>query len=182
MPSVLRKQMNPKAPYRIKHRFRLSMIFRMIANAYQYMHKIERERNQLFNVVIKLRFDLIFLNPFIIRLDFCCAGSEIKPPYTIVVPKNFTSGSSHLSPKQIKTRPCDSQGSLRPTWVQDHMAYGTSLAMALYANGTDQYMRLHAASFFSPSLHNAEVILANVLKTYSISVKCDPAIKYTILR
>ena len=159
-----------------KQRKRLSLMFAMVAEAYRAVRAYERLQKRRFDFILKARFDLKLMNDFILKPDFF-----IDPPtkfLPIVVPLEMAAGPSHFSPKQLSTRPCDLIGSQRPTWVQDHVAYGGSRAMEFYCNGTAK------AVFAGPQKRQTrpEIILARALKVRRIQVKCDSSIRYTILR
>ena len=155
-----------------RHKFRVSMMFKLIACAFSMVRTFERRMRQPFSVVLKLRFDLKLLTPFRLRVHPAADG------HRLIVPHHMDSGPSRLAPSQIRTRPCDALGRQRPTWLQDHLAYGNSASMALYANGTDLFAELHALKIYG----NAVVILASFMAAMNVSVFCDPSLRYTILR
>mmetsp|Transcript_23184 Transcript_23184/g.30003 ORF Transcript_23184/g.30003 Transcript_23184/m.30003 type:complete len:271 (-) Transcript_23184:109-921(-) len=170
-----------------KQRRRLSMMFRMVSETYAMARQFERKVKQRFDVVVKLRFDLKLLNSFLIRSErLIRPESKLlekrkgfkTPPWPLVVPVQMAFGPSHLSPKQIRTRPCDEFGIKRPHWVQDHIAYGMSKAMEFYTNGTAR----HVIAGPQKREVRPELILAHALKERNIQVKCDPTILYTIWR
>lgn len=156
-------RLTPNASYLNQHRFRIAMMFRMIAEAHSMIP-------QGFDIILKMRFDLKIFVPFIIR-------PELVEDLSIVVPEHMQRGPSGLSPGQIRTRPCNFQGSKTPEWVQDHIAYGAPRAMRYFCNGTDTFMRSGAGGLASP-----EVVLATYMNMRHVNVKCDPSIKYTIIR
>ncbi|KAJ8607754.1 hypothetical protein CTAYLR_008600 [Chrysophaeum taylorii] len=168
LPPSIRLKAN--STYTQQHRLRVSMMFRMVAEAFEMVVEHERRANRSFALVVKLRFDLKILRPFV--LDARHRGA------IIVVPRRMDRGPSGLSPAQIRTRPCDVNGTEQPKWMQDHIAYGPSRVMALYCNGTDLYVR-HSGTRGSTT---PEHILATWMRRHRIQVLCDPTIRYTILR
>lgn len=168
LPSRLR---SPKDNPRDRQRSRISAMFRMIAVAHDMVRTHERSVKRRFDVVIKFRFDLKILDDFVLRPD-------LVTDQAVVVPERMDHGPSHFSPNQLRTRPCDIHGHKRPTWVQDHVAYGSSRAMELFCNGTAR----HVAAGPRKRQTQPEFVLATSLLKRKLAVKCDPSIHYTILR
>lgn len=160
-----------------KQRSRISMMFTMVSEAFSMVRQTERSWKRRFDIVIKARFDLQLLADFILTTAKVAADPQ-KTDLPVVVPLEMALGPSHLSPKQIRTRPCNDQGTQRPHWVQDHIAWSTSRAMEFYCNGT---ARAVLAGTQKRQVR-PELILATALKNRRIIVKCDPSIRYTILR
>lgn len=151
-------------------RFRISVMFRMIASTYDLVRAHEKRNKERFGIVLRLRFDLDLLDVFLLR--------PLPDPKMVVVPKQMAKGPSHFVPTQLRTRPCDSEGKARPTWVQDHVAYASSRAMETFSNGTAR----HVIAGPRKRQTQPEVILASSLKAKRLKVACDASIVYTILR
>mmetsp|Transcript_15847 Transcript_15847/g.51720 ORF Transcript_15847/g.51720 Transcript_15847/m.51720 type:complete len:303 (-) Transcript_15847:56-964(-) len=164
-----------------KQRKRLSLMFTMVAEAFGMVRHAERRWKRRFDYVVKSRFDLELLANFVLapdKLSMPTTKKQQKAMTPVVVPLEMASGPSHLSPKQIRTRPCDEGGRQTPHWVQDHIAWGTSRAMEFYCNGTARAVLAGTQKRET----RPELILAKALKARGIAVKCDPSIRYTILR
>lgn len=172
LPSFVRLSRNSSFP--AQRRLRISMMFRTIAEAHTMVKAQEVASRQPFALIVKLRFDLKLLAPFALKAE--CFESA-KKQLSVVVPTQMDRGPSHLSPRHIRTRPCNKNGTDRPTWMQDHIAYGPSSAMSYYLNGTDMFMRAGARGMASP-----EVILAHFMERSKVLIKCDNSIRYTIIR
>jgi len=152
-----------KAAQRWRH-IRLSSMLKLLALGYRLVLKADGS-GEATAFVLKLRFDLRILAPFAIRIP--------ESGLRIIVPATMQSGPSRL--RGLSTHACSADGSLRPIWVQDHVAYGSLTSMAKYTMTTSLYFDRKPGS-------SAEGVLARTLQKESVRVHCDKAIKYTIVR
>ena len=146
--------------------------FRLIYEGYKMVMRATKH-HEPFDLVIKLRLDCWLSNGWPLK-GFI---SRLKEKQAIVMPAKLQFGDHHYRPEQLKTKPCDKDGGKTPTWVSDHIAFGSMSSMRWYAaemTGVDGNCL--------DSQGRPEVTLANFLKRKKVQVWCDPTILYTINR
>lgn len=103
-----------------KARAMISMMFRMISSAHSMVRDYEVNYRRRFDVILKLRFDLALLRAFILK-PALVAPNRTAPQskhlwLPIVVPEKMAPGDSQYLLNQLRTRPCDIDGLLKPRW------------------------------------------------------------------
>lgn len=92
----------------------ISSMFGAVAAVHAMARAHELHYGRRFDAILKLRFDLSILRPFVLNFDLVRATGNGWLP--VVVPARMAPGNSNLLLRQLRTRPCDLDGRLRPTW------------------------------------------------------------------
>uniref|UniRef100_A0A7S3JWG6 Uncharacterized protein n=1 Tax=Aureoumbra lagunensis TaxID=44058 RepID=A0A7S3JWG6_9STRA len=150
------------------------------------VHDLGLKRGRPHDLIFRLRPDLQLLSP--LPLDqvrqamwYGIQSLETNPSLymrsRLVLPVTYDPrGGLNIRPTQLSTRPCARNGTLRPLWVQDHMALASMATMVIYARFYHSYLKPHIFS------SHVETSLAKYLSPEQINVSCLDSIRYTVVR